>query len=122
MDVRTGTAFELEPPDVVFITNSGDVNNGAVGRSSTNLRIELPNLELRSISTTVTLPDSGTMLLSGLISDRKIDAKSGIPFLSDLPFIGRIFSNNYKERVRRNLLVLINAHIVLFDEEEANRQ
>ncbi|HYF49479.1 MAG TPA: hypothetical protein VEJ63_08740, partial [Planctomycetota bacterium] len=119
LDVRPGTAVELTPPQIVFITNSGDVNNGAVGQTSINLPIELPNLELRSISTTVTVPDNGTMLFSGLITDRKIDAKSGIPLLSDLPIIGRFFANNYKERVRRNLLVLINARVILFDEEEA---
>jgi type II secretory pathway component GspD/PulD (secretin) len=117
LDVRPGTALELTPPQIVFITNAGlDVN---IGGGNINLPIELPNLELRSISTTVTVPDNGTMLFSGLISDRKIDAKSGIPLLSDLPIIGRFFSTNNKERVRRNLLVLINSRVVLFDEEEA---
>lgn len=117
LDVRPGTAVELTPPQIVFITNAGlDVN---IGGGNINLPIELPNLELRSISTTVTVPDNGTMLFSGLISDRKIDAKSGVPLLSDLPIVGRFFSTNNKERVRRNLLVLINARVVLFDEEEA---
>jgi len=116
LDVRPGTAIELTPPLIVFITDSQDINTGG---GVVNLPIELPNLELRSISTTVTVPDNGTMLFSGLINDRKIDAKSGIPFLSDLPFIGRLFSNNNKERVRRNLLVLINSRVILFDEEEA---
>ena len=59
------------------------------------------------------------MLFSGLISDRKIDAKSGIPLLSDLPIVGRFFSSNNKERVRRNLLVLVNSRVILFDEEES---
>ncbi|HEY3321753.1 MAG TPA: hypothetical protein VGP72_14880 [Planctomycetota bacterium] len=117
MDVRPGTAVELTPPQIVFITNAGnDVN---VGGGTINLPIELPNLEIRSVNTTVTVPDNGTMLFSGLITDRKMDSKSGIPVLSDLPLIGRFFCSNHKERVRRNLLVLINARIVLFDEEEA---
>jgi type II secretory pathway component GspD/PulD (secretin)/Flp pilus assembly protein TadD len=120
LDVRPGTATQLTPPIIVYITNSGDVNSGAVGQTTVNLPIELPNLELRSISTTVTVPDNGTMLFSGMTLDRKIDAKSGIPLLSDLPIIGRFFANNNKERTRRNLLVLINARVVLFDEEEAN--
>jgi general secretion pathway protein D len=117
LDLRPGTALELTPPQVVFITFAGnDVNVGGGGFS---LPIFLPNIELRSISTTVTVPDNGTMLFSGLISDRKIDAKSGIPLLSDLPIVGRFFSSNNKERVRRNLLVLVNSRVILFDEEEA---
>ncbi len=117
MDVRPGTVIELTPPQIVYITNAG--NNVNIGGGSVNLPVELPNLEVRSINTTVTLPDNGTMLFSGLIIDHKIDSKSGIPLLSDLPIIGRFFSNNHKERLRRNLLVLINARVVLFDEEEA---
>ncbi|MCY3023412.1 MAG: hypothetical protein NTW87_30905 [Planctomycetota bacterium] len=117
LDIRAGTAVEITPPQIVYITNAGgDVN---VGGGAINLPIELPNLELRSINTTITLPDNGTILYSGLISDRKIDAKSGVPFFSDLPIIGRFFSTNNKERVRRNLLVLVTARVVLFDEEEA---
>ena len=117
LELRPGTAVELTPPLIVFITNSGNI---AVGGGSINLPIELPNLELRSVNSTVTIPDGGTMLFSGLINDQKIDQKSGIPLLSDLPLIGRFFSTNNKERLRRNLLILVNSRIVLFDEEEAN--
>ncbi|GMV80094.1 MAG: hypothetical protein AMXMBFR7_12780 [Planctomycetota bacterium] len=115
LDVRPGTAVELTPPQILFISNGLDVNNPL---GNINLPIELPNIELRSINTTVTVPDNGTLLFSGLINDRKIDSKSGIPFLSDLPIVGRLFSNNLKHRERRNLLVLVNARVVLFDEEE----
>jgi type II secretory pathway component GspD/PulD (secretin) len=117
LNLQAGSALELTPPQIVFITAAGnDVNVGGGGFS---LPIFLPNIELRSINTTVTVPDNGTMLFSGLISDRKIDAKSGIPLLSDLPIVGRFFSSNNKERVRRNLLVLVNSRVILFDEEEA---
>ncbi|MFH0939214.1 MAG: hypothetical protein V1899_08035 [Planctomycetota bacterium] len=121
LDVRPGTAMELQAAQIVWITNSGNVVQGSSGRpGQLNYPIELPFIELRSINTTVTIPDNGTMLFSGLITDHKIDAKAGVPLLSDLPIIGRFFSNNNKERTRRNLLVLINARVVLFAEEEAN--
>ena len=116
MDVRPGTAIELTPPQIIFITNGGDINNPT---GTINLPIELPNIELRSVSTTVTIPDNGTMLFSGLVRDNKYDGKTGIPLLSDLPIIGRFFTTNHRERVRRNLLILINARVILFDEEEA---
>ncbi len=116
LDMRPGTATELTAPQIIFITNGLNVN---APLGNINLPIELPNIELRAINTTVTVPDNGTLLMSGLINDRRIDSKSGIPLLSDLPIIGRLFSTNNKQRERRNLLVLVNARVILFDEEEA---
>lgn len=110
MDVRTGTATENVPVRFAVIQNP---------LIPITLPIELPDLELRSVSTTVTVPDNGTLLFSGFVNDRKIATKSGIPFLSDLPVIGRIFSTNLKQRERRNLLIMLNSRVILFDEEEA---
>lgn len=94
-----------------------DAHNASI-LNAIRLPIELPTIELRAVNTTVTLPDNGTLLFSGMIHDRKIDTKSGVPLFSDLPIIGRLFSKNLKQRERRNLLILVNSKIVLFDEEE----
>lgn len=58
MDVRAGTATELTPPQTVFITNGGDVNNP---NGNINLPIELPNLELKSINTSIMIPAFGAL-------------------------------------------------------------
>lgn len=110
VDIRTGTATENVPVRFAVISNP---------LIPITLPIELPDLELRSISTTVTVPDNGTLLFSGFVQDFKISTKSGIPFFSDLPVIGRIFGTNLKQRERRNLLILLNSRVILFDEEEA---
>lgn len=51
--LRVGTATEVTPPKTIFITDGGDINNplGLI-----NLPIELPNIELRSVSTSVIVP------------------------------------------------------------------
>jgi general secretion pathway protein D len=86
---------------------------------ATQQTVDLPTMELRGMETTVTVPDRGTLLFSGLINDKRLDAKTGVPFFSDLPVIGRLFCANSKHRERRNLLVMVTSRIVLFDEEEA---
>ena len=58
MDVRAGTATELTPPKTVYITNGGDVNNP---NGNINLPIDLPNLELKSVSTTIMIPAFGAL-------------------------------------------------------------
>ena len=99
------------------VNEDTDAHNASI-LNAIRLPIELPTIELRAVNTTVTLPDNGTLLFSGMIHDRKIDTKSGVPLFSDLPVIGRLFSTNLKQRERRNLLILVNSKIVLFDEEE----
>ena len=106
LELRPGTAQRLD-------LSRTETIGGIV-----SLPIQLPKIELRSVRTTVTLPDGGTLLLSGLMSHHKFDAHSGIPFLSDLPIVGRLFGSDLKQRERQNLIILITANLILFDEEE----
>lgn len=84
-----------------------------------DLEIQLPSIRLRSVRTTVTLPDGGTVLVSGLMTDLKFEASAGVPFFSDLPIVGRLFGTDVRQVERINLLVLVTANLILFEEEEA---
>jgi len=90
--------------------------NGAGQTGSRNFSLQ--QLEIRTIRTVVTVPDGGTVLLSGLMTENQKNERMGIPFLMDLPIAGRLFSNDYKETERRNLLILVTAKLILFSEEE----
>ncbi len=82
------------------------------------LNFTLPEIEVRTIRTVVTVPDGGTVLLSGLMTERQNDQHQGIPLLMNLPVVGRLFGNNFKDTERRNLLILVTAKLILFAEEE----
>src|SRR6185503_19817090 len=57
----------------------------------------LPTFGNREITTTIRLKDGETNMLAGLIRDDERRISSGIPGLSDLPLVGRIFANHRKE-------------------------
>jgi Flp pilus assembly secretin CpaC/tetratricopeptide (TPR) repeat protein len=122
LDLRPGVAEFIRFRQIGTYDSPDPIDNGvdgsAVAVGLIRLPIDLPEIELRFVNTTVTVPDCGTLLFSGLINDHKLDGKTGVPFFSDLPVIGRIFSTNIKQRERRNLLILVNSRVVLFDEEE----
>jgi len=67
----------------------------------------------------ILVADGETAVIGGLTQTQVIRNKSGIPFLSDLPLIGRLFSQSDTREEKRDLLVLITPHIV--DEGEAVR-
>jgi len=80
--------------------------------------IQFPELSIRRVRTTATCPDGGILLIGGLYRNIKFNAENGVPFLSDLPVVGRLFRWNTVDNARSNLAILISPRIILFNEEE----
>ena len=72
----------------------------------------LPTFGNREISTTIRLKDGETNMLAGLIRDEERTTLTGIPGLSDLPFIGRVFATNKKEVHESDIILTLTPHIV----------
>ena len=53
-----------------------------------------------------------TAVVGGLISSDAENARQGVPFLSDIPVLGNLFSDNSREMTKQNLLVFLTPHIV----------
>ena len=70
-------------------------------------------------STQLLVNDGETAVIGGLTQTSVTKNKSGIPLLSDLPLIGRLFSQTDTREEKRDLLILITPHII--DEGEAIR-
>jgi len=56
--------------------------------------------------------DGETAVIAGLTVTQVTQAKSGIPFLVDLPFVGRLFGQTRTAEEKRDLLILITPHII----------
>ena len=81
----------------------------------------LPTFGNREISTTIRLKDGETSMLGGLIRDEERVRLAGIPGLSDLPFIGRVFAQNRKETLESDIILTLTPHIVrVLDVTEAD--
>jgi type II secretory pathway component GspD/PulD (secretin) len=74
---------------------------------------EIPNIATRYIRTTVSAPNGATIILGGLIQDRKERSQNGIPILSRLPVIGGLFRNTIKLKERRELIILMRPEVTL---------
>jgi general secretion pathway protein D len=60
----------------------------------------------------VTIWDGQTVVLGGLITEQlsKIDDK--VPFLGDLPLVGRLFQSKVTQRSKQNLLIFVTARLI----------
>jgi pilus assembly protein CpaC len=80
--------------------------------------IELPELRIQRLRTTATIPDGATLMLGGLKKSVEQDQKSGIPFLSDIPVLGSLFSRKGEYTSKRKLIILLKAEILNPEENE----
>ena len=72
----------------------------------------LPTFGSRSISTVIRLKDGETNMLAGLIRDDERRVLDGVPGLSDIPVIGRMFSHNRMETQETDIILTLTPHII----------
>ncbi len=53
-----------------------------------------------------------TLAIAGLIKDSEIQKMGRLPFVSDVPIFGKLFTNNETERVKTELVILITPRII----------
>ncbi|MFA9478631.1 hypothetical protein ACERK3_10020 [Phycisphaerales bacterium AB-hyl4] len=101
---------------VVTIPGPGD-NEVAIPISAT---LEAPTLQITEVAATVSVPDGGTLLLGGQRLVDEIEIEAGVPVLSKVPFINRLFTNTSTVKDERTLLILVKPSIIIQHEEEEN--
>jgi general secretion pathway protein D len=72
----------------------------------------LPTFGNREINTIIRLRDGETNMLAGLIRDDERQALSGIPGLSDLPLVGRLFAHTTKSTDQTDIILTLTPHII----------
>jgi general secretion pathway protein D len=82
--------------------------------------IDLPRVRVQDFKTTVSVPDGGTLLLGGTRQFIEGEAETGVPVLSKIPILKRLFNNRATVRRANNLLILIKPRIIIQAEEEKN--
>ncbi len=87
------------------------------GPSDTNFA---PTIARRDVSTTVTVADRSTVVITGLIREDRIQRVSKVPLLGDIPLIGFLFRHTSDSVQRSNLLIFVTPRIVT-DEKAAAR-
>ena len=71
-----------------------------------------PTTNKRNSTNQVLVADGETAVISGLTQTEVIRNRTGIPFLMNLPGIGKLFSQSDSKETKQDLLILITPHIV----------
>ena len=71
-----------------------------------------PIIGTRTIDTTIRLQDGETNFLAGLLRTDETNSDQGVPGLSEIPVLGRLFSNRRNEGQRTDVILTMTPHII----------
>jgi general secretion pathway protein D len=134
---KVGVTLEVEPtinpdgytidlnlvPQVVefegFINYGSPIQTtsvNALGVSQTNIItpniINQPIFSKRMVQTSVSIYDGSTVVLGGLIREDVQKIEDKVPFLGDLPMVGRLFRSSVDQHIKRNLMIFVSARLL----------
>ncbi len=128
IDVSTGTVAGVAPRATVRFEQTG-INLKVTPHVTANRQVlmevhaERSNVKPASVDIGFTFQtqqadnqilvnDGETAVIGGLTVTEVTVTKSGIPFLVDLPILGKLFGFSSEQESRRDLLILITPHII----------
>ena len=80
--------------------------------------VQQPTFSVIQVNTTVSVPDGGTVLLGGIKRLSEGRNEFGVPLLSKVPYINRLFRNVGIGRSTSSLMMMVTPRIIIQEEEE----
>jgi general secretion pathway protein D len=87
--------------------------------TSEGTTVQLPTFAFVTVTTTVSVPDGGTVLLGGIKRLSEERNEQGVPILNKIPYINRLFQNVGIGRDTQSLMMMVTPRIIIQEEEEA---
>ena len=81
-------------------------------RPGLNILLQLPWVVLQKAETTVTVPDRGTIMITGFKDILMRDSTSSVPFIEHIPILNFFFTRKAKADEHKRLLMLVTPEII----------
>ena len=92
--------------------NNNNNNNDGNGDNAELTNIKLPHTYEQSIITTVSVASGQTVVLGGMLENKKTTTIQKVPILGDIPLLGWLFRHKVTESTPMNLLVFVTATVI----------
>ena len=87
-----------------------DAKNDSVGQATGGSTA--PAINKKQATTEMLLRDGETTVIGGIYVDSDNESDDGVPYLMDIPFLGKLFKSNNKTKVKTELLIFITPRIL----------
>lgn len=92
--------------------------NNVRSTSTQGSTVQLPTYSFVTVTTTVSVPDGGTVLLGGIKRLSEGRNEFGTPILNKIPYVSRLFRNVAIGRETQSLMMMVTPRIIIQEEEE----
>jgi type II secretory pathway component GspD/PulD (secretin) len=82
------------------------------------ITVQQPVVDQVTVTTVVSVPDGGTVLLGGVKQLSEQRNMAGVPILNKIPYISRLFKNTGVGRDTSSLMLMVTPRIIIQEEEE----
>ena len=72
----------------------------------------VPGISVRNVNTEVELSEGQSFAIGGLLDNRETETLDKIPFIGDVPVLGKFFQSKIKNRTNTELMVIVTPEIV----------
>lgn len=86
---------------------AGEVNFGSAGSTA-----QIPIIGSRRTESEIILKDDHTLAIGGLIQKSTTNGGDRIPYLSDIPYLGKLFQSKSNDLIATNLIIFVTAKIL----------
>jgi len=116
----TGSTTSTNNSNTTTDPTTATTTNAAAGATtiSSGTTVQLPTFNFVTVTTTVSVPDGGTVLLGGIKRLSEGRSERGVPILSNIPYINRLFRNTAVGRTTESLMMMVTPRIIIQEEEE----
>jgi type IV pilus assembly protein PilQ len=87
-----------------------DAKNDSVGQATGGSTA--PAINKKQATTEMLLRDGETTVIGGIFVDSDNDSEDGVPYLMDIPLLGKLFKSKNKTKVKTELLIFITPRIL----------
>lgn len=74
--------------------------------------LEVPDINTETLSTSVTVQNGSAVILGGIMTTTTTDAQGGVPILSRIPGLGRLFGRTDQSNNESELIIMIQPRIL----------